>query len=739
MTGNNPIRPAEDLQWQEENRAYLEAQLKQLRLLLRRRVLWLRKQWSHNPMNNYQGLVISDTEADWLLVGEDHQAEAQFYQEDKEAAEISQSLVQAEKEIDVRKERLTRQDAPSALERLANLFNLTSFEQNTLLLCLAPELDPGVERIYAYLQDDATRKYVTPHLALTMFSDSLLPKGAEEKGGNGLASRDSFLPDAPLRRFGLLNLESGPLSAAIPSARPLRLDDRIADYLLGVNRPDERIAALLRPMAPALLAPPHKDLLDGLVRILVTGAGPRPWPILNLTGSPGIGKRSVSRALCDLLGLQLYSLDTGRLPPPGPERQAMVHLIEREAVLSRFALFIDSSEVDSIDRAALDSLDDLIERLGVFLIVGSLKNLQAKREILSVSVPKLDNRSQHIQWCNALGDRASALDGHIEAVVQQFDFGPESIAQTVAAAVGRARLRAGNSDIEVKPDDLWHACRNQAGMDLDKMAQRISPCFTWEDIVLSEDVLLQLQEIAAQITHRPQVYDTWGFGKKLNRGRGINALFSGPSGTGKTMAAEILANHLDLDLYRIDLAGVVSKYIGETEKNLKKVFDAAEQSGAILFFDEADALFGKRTEVKDSHDRYANIEVNYLLQRMEDYRGLAVLATNMKSLLDQAFLRRLRFLVDFPFPDATLRMRIWKKVFPEQAEVDGLDSSCLAQLEIPGGNIKNIAINSAFLAAAEGRFIGMSHVMHAARREYSKIDKLMSAGEFGSYFRRVRS
>jgi SpoVK/Ycf46/Vps4 family AAA+-type ATPase len=230
------------------------------------------------------------------------------------------------------------------------------------------------------------------------------------------------------------------------------------------------------------------------------------------------------------------------------------------------------------------------------------------------------------------------------------------------------------------------------------------------------------------------VYEEWGFGARLNRGRGLSALFSGSSGTGKTMAAEILANHLGLDLYRIDLAGVVSKYIGETEKNLRKVFDSAEQSGAILFFEEADALFGKRTEVKDSHDRYANIEVNYLLQRMEEYGGLAILATNRKSALDGAFLRRLRFLVDFPFPDTNSRLRIWQKVFPPEAEIGELDYGLLGRMEISGGNIKNIALNAAFLAADQGTAIGMAHVMHAAQREYAKMDKLISEVEFGSFY-----
>ena len=284
-------------------------------------------------------------------------------------------------------------------------------------------------------------------------------------------------------------------------------------------------------------------------------------------------------------------------------------------------------------------------------------------------------------------------------------------------------------------EDLWQACRERSCPRLDQLGRRIQSGYTWDDIVLSNDLFGQLRELAAQVSQRHRVYEQWGFGARLSRGRGISALFAGPSGTGKTMAAEVLANALKLDLYRIDLSGVVSKYIGETEKNLKQVFDTAEQSGVILFFDEADALFGKRTEVKDSHDRYANIEVNYLLQRMEDYQGLAILATNRKSALDRAFLRRLRFLMDFPFPDVDSRRRIWQKVFPADTPLDAPDYAALARLEIPGGNIRNVALNAAFLAAAENRPVSMPHLAKAARREYIKIEKMITAAEFGAYYR----
>ena len=282
---------------------------------------------------------------------------------------------------------------------------------------------------------------------------------------------------------------------------------------------------------------------------------------------------------------------------------------------------------------------------------------------------------------------------------------------------------------QLQPDDLWNACRSLARPKLEDLAQRIVPCATWDDLVLPDLQKQTLHQLAAQVRHRMQVYETWGFAAKGRRGLGVSALFTGASGTGKTMAAEVLARELRLDLYRIDLSAVVSKYIGETEKNLKQVFDAAEEGGVLLLFDEADALFGKRSEVRDSHDRYANIEVGYLLQRMEAYQGLAILTTNLKSSLDTAFQRRLRFTVNFPFPDAVQREAIWCKVFPEATPTNGLDHKKLSQLNVAGGNIRNIALNAAFLAAQSGTPVEMANLVEAAKLEAQKIERPLSDAE----------
>jgi SpoVK/Ycf46/Vps4 family AAA+-type ATPase len=345
--------------------------------------------------------------------------------------------------------------------------------------------------------------------------------------------------------------------------------------------------------------------------------------------------------------------------------------------------------------------------------------------MLTLDVSKPTTNEQHALWRSALGAHSISLDGKLDALVSQFDLSASTI---LAAAMN-------DQSDERSPEwtTLWDACRMQTRPRLDDLAHRIKPLATWEELVLPDAQRTILREIATHVRQRYQVYATWGFAQKCARGLGISALFAGASGTGKTMAAEVLANELRLDLYRIDLSQVVSKYIGETEKNLRRVFDAAEEGGAILLFDEADALFGKRSEVKDSHDRYANIEISYLLQRMEQYRGLAILTTNMKEALDSAFLRRIRFIVHFPFPDLAGREEIWRGIFPEQTPTEELAIGKLARLNIAGGNIRNIALNAAFLAADVNEPVRMNHLLRAARTEYAKIEKPLTDAEIGGW------
>jgi SpoVK/Ycf46/Vps4 family AAA+-type ATPase len=334
-------------------------------------------------------------------------------------------------------------------------------------------------------------------------------------------------------------------------------------------------------------------------------------------------------------------------------------------------------------------------------------------------------------WFNeALGPIAAELDGNVDRVASQFRLGARVVQAVGAEVAARAATVPHDGDrAATLARALWDSCRGHARRSMDDLAERIRPVAEWDDLVVTEAQRRTLHSVSVHVRHQARVYEEWGFARKSSRGLGISALFSGPSGTGKTMAAEVLANDLRLDLYRIDLSQVVSKYIGETEKNLSRVFDAAEGGGAILLFDEADALFGKRSEIKDSHDRYANIEVSYLLQRMEAYRGLAILTTNMKSALDHAFLRRIRFVVQFTFPDTEQRREIWRRVFPRTTPLHDIDWNVLARLTVAGGNIRNIALNAAFLAAAEDAEVGMGHVLAATRGEYAKLERALTDAE----------
>jgi len=409
------------------------------------------------------------------------------------------------------------------------------------------------------------------------------------------------------------------------------------------------------------------------------------------------------------------------VPVAPAEREAVARLLTREALLRRSAVVIDAATGAAAD---LDGFVDGVEC--PLVVVGDVAFGTARpRAVLEVFRPEPEE--QRAIWRAELGDGAGLADAELERVTGHFHLTAGEIAD--AAGEAREAVRTGSTPATA----VWRACRLRARGGLDQLAQRIWSEARWEDLVLPPAQTQLLREIAEQVRHRSTVHERWGFTSGGVRGLGVSALFAGESGTGKTLAAEVLANDLDLDLYRIDLSAVVSKYIGETEKNLRAVFDAAQSSGAILLFDEADALFGKRSEVKDSHDRYANIEVGYLLQRIESYRGLAILTTNMKALLDNAFLRRIRFVVQFPFPDVESRSAIWRRVFPSAMPIDGVRFEQLARLNVAGGNIKNIALNAAFLAAADGKPLAMSHLLHATQVECAKLEKPLTEAEIGGW------
>jgi hypothetical protein len=710
LTRQNPANQ----EWLAANDRYLQLSLQHLRLLLSGRALWLRSQWRHDPRQEAASQVISDAHLEWLRRGEDAAAAHAFATTNAEARVVADEVAGVEAELNTLLAQMGRR-AP-ALEVLAHFFHLSPLARDVLLLCLAPELDPTFGPLMAYVQDDMARTYPTIHLAFALTGGDAARRVelAEALSEAGALRRDRliYMNDAT---------QSGPASL-----RPLTVDERIVAYVRGVNQPDQRLAPALAEVCGGNLTAGQQEIVDRLVaRLSEKRSGGGRAPLINLVGPPDSGQEEMACALAGPLGLSLLRLDLTRLTGETKPLH-FLPLLEREGILLQMGFFVQLPPY-SQEGDLSPLLIGLAQRRRLFLIVASADPLP-ERNAIAVRIAPPAPVARLELWRRGLDADVERMNGALPALVEQFAFG----SQTIQRVIGQARAASQLNGEALTAAALWAASREAAGGALGELAQRITPFFTWRDLVVTPDVLAQLREIADQVMRRYQVYEEWGYGPNLTRGRGVTALFSGPSGVGKTMAAEVLAHHLDLALYRIDLASVVNKYIGETEKNIRRVFDAAERSGAILFFDEADALFGKRTEVRDSHDRFANIEIDYLLQRMESYHGLAILATNRRSSLDRAFLRRLRFVVEFPFPDADARRRIWQKVFPPAAPLDGIDYERLARLEIPGGNIRNIAINAAFLAAADGGQIAMQHILAAAQREYAKMEKLVSETEFGA-------
>jgi hypothetical protein len=674
--------------WQEANELYLSASLNWLRLLLTRAA---------------ESVEAAET------VGED-------------ATEKTVSTVEIDKAAAAVRE-AEAAEPPPALVILTRRFGLSRFEQEVLLLCAAMELDTRTPALCARAQDEPNRCYPTFALAMAIFDQP---------------AWDVLSPERPLRFWRLLEINHSAVQSLITSS--LRADERIVNYIKGLNYLDDRLTPLLVPFdehtgdADAWgggtdLPPSQQQAVTSVVRHVQRSANGGPPSVTQLVGLDSISKQLVAQHAAQALGVHLNRLPAELLPTQAADLEALARLWQRESFLLPVAVYLDAHEPEAVVKPGEGAQPSVLPLHRFLSRTGGIFFLST-REIRSdlgpvttaVEVKKPTPAEQQAVWVRSLKD--AAVDSP-PLLAGQFNLN----VSTIRRIVDRVSGEPGNNG-RIPHEQLWDACLVNTGPKLDLLAQKIEPKAVWDDIVLPQEATALLHRIAEQVRQRSKVYDAWGFRKKMNRGLGINALFTGDSGTGKTMAAEVLANELRLNLYRIDLSGVVSKYIGETEKNLRRLFDAAENGGAILFFDEADALFGKRSEVKDSHDRYANIEINYLLQRMESYNGLAILATNMRSALDDAFVRRLRFIVNFPFPGLNERKMILKKAFPPEVPKANLDYHRLARLNLAGGSIHNIAVNAAFMAAQEGVPVSMPLLLSAAKAEFRKMERPIKEKDF---------
>ena len=685
--------------------------------------------------SDYKGLFISDEEIQTLLkrpIG---------FPSWKPTEHLHQSDSTSKTILDFADYSYRRPKSPDTnkLDQLASIFDLTGFDIDAILLCLAPELDLKYEKIYAYLQDDIARKHPSVDLILNLLCHTF-----EQKIGG----RSRFALESPLLKHQLISFVDDPHAAHPPLLRKsLRIEPQIAKYVLGHNGIDKRLQPFTTLGAPRfhlqdLIFPEDVKarLMDLVSRPEIKNSG----ITFHLVGAYGVGKWSTASAMTLGSGKNLLRVDTQSLIKlEGVPIDALLKLVNREALLNDAVIYWENfdSLLDEGVQAILKSFSSFRNEQKTIAFISGTKSWepragQHKNPFISFKIPLPDYSARIDLWETAInGNLSCKTDIDVAALSNKFILSGGQIKDVVASANNRT-IRDRNDNASINMKMLYSACRDHSNQNLAELAQKIYPRFTWNDIVLPRDKLEQLDEIVNHVKYKQKVYVDWGFENKMSLGKGLPVLFSGPSGTGKTMAAEIMAGELGLDIYKIDLSLIVSKYIGETEKNLSKIFTEAETSNAILFFDEADALFGKRSEVKDSHDRYANIEIAYLLQKMEEYEGITILASNLRKNLDDAFVRRIKFIIEFPIPGEPHRYQIWNVHLPDQAPLgDDLDFEFLArQFELAGGNIKNAVLHAAFLSASDETAIGMKHLIQGIQREYQKSGKVCVKGDFGRYF-----
>jgi len=710
-------------------REYLHAVLSWLDVRLERIV----RRWQlagQDPSDRFRGLYISDDEALALTQrGVATHWDTGIHLPDEESRELDEAQATAHQAIQVIQETASKSATPLRLKALEDTFGLSPFEWWAFVVCLAPALDLRYERIYSYLQDDVTR--VSPSIDLIL--QILLPEGLTR-----LDHMKYFDPGVPLRKFRLL-VPAGEQDPTIHGLRrSFQAAPSVVDWLVG----SYSSAAALGKWAE-YFPPPIEDAAvreaagifghDGIPEALIFN---EVCPILSLFGEDLLQQELTVRQIATGLNKPLLKV---KLEAEGEAESSLekLFLSVRDARMLNALLYIQGCDVFiNRDGCLRPSSFGALRLIEDSVILSSDRSFRFCAEMLGNDYPLMriafekPSVAERVDlWTMLLDDVVEDLpEKELEILAGQFSLTSGQIVAAASSALSLA-VQAGR---KLKLVDLFEAARLHSGHHIAELAQKIEPRYSWEDLVLPQTPLNMLCELVSMVQSRPLVLETWGLGRKLTASTGVSALFSGPPGTGKTLAAQIIANQLGIELYRIDLSTVVSKYVGETEKNLERIFTEASQSNAILFFDEADAIFGKRSEVKDAHDRYANIEVGYLLQRMESYNGVAILATNLRANLDEAFTRRLQFIINFPFPDEEYRLRIWQVLMPpDLPRSNDLDLEIMAKrFKLAGGNIRNIIVSAAFMAASNGGSVTMHHLMHGARREIQKIGRLVQEADY---------
>ena len=701
------------------NLQHVYAELRRIDALIQREV----RRWQlagQNPADDFRGLYLSDAQATALVErpfglswGQSVKLppeEARVYAEAAQAAAVQARTIAREAQ---------QRGATLRLHRLAEVLALDRFALDALLVCLAPHLDLRYEAIYGYLQDDVTRTHPTINLILNLLCRPGTPR---------LQQLPHFFDEAPLFHYRVL--QHGPASDQHPSSllsQRLDIDPALVAWLLESYRPPQALQGHITLNGEGRAEDPL--LVPALPEIKPQQAG---FPLVIFYGPDDLVQDAAARLTAGRLDCPLLTVDFGGALGESVPPVTVLRLALRDARLNGALPYVKGWDACLTDNhPPTELLAEIYAHPGPLIVSGAARwqarGVNRNRPLLWMAFPLPDYSRRCTLWEHFAGAGATESRAALEALAGQFTLTTGQIRDAAATARDQAVQR----DDRVRPADLFAAARAHSNPRLADLAHKITPRYTWDEIILPEDRLEMLHEIVIAVRERPKVLDGWGVGEKLAASRGVTMLFAGPSGTGKTMAAEVIAAELGLDLYRIDLSTIISKFIGETEKNLERIFSEAQHSNAILFFDEADAIFGKRSEVKDAHDRYANIETSYLLQRMENYDGVTILATNLRANLDEAFTRRLQFAIDFPAPEVDYRRRIWETLFPPDVpRSPDLDFALLARrFKLTGGSIRNIIVAAAYLAAAQDGPVTMRHLLHATRRELQKMGRLVNEAD----------
>lgn len=705
------------------DQAYLQAALSWLDTRLEQLV----RRWQlagHDPADRFRGLHISDEKALQLA-----QSQTGNTLPEKELNSLKEQEEEALQRMVTLEQKAQDGGFTPRLKALETIFEISSFEWWAFIICLAPALDLRYERIYGYLQDDITQTAAGTDLILNL----LLP----EEHLSRLEYLPAFAPQSSLRASRLLIPIDNSAKPANPLRQSFRVSTSLVNWLFGEYIPSARLGSDVE------FYPSSAELPDAeLVRVF---APPQ---------MPAIETIESLRPLISLHGTDHFRQDiaVGKLATELERPLLKIHILEdderptaldkialavRDAKLLQAMLYVQGADIFiSRERTLLPAAFHILAQANETVLLGSKTSFRLSAEmqgndapLFTVPFPNLTAAERAALWKELL-DGAGEEIPEQEIAILSGQFNLHSGQIIAAASSGMSEALQTKRGLEI--DDLFKAARLHSGHHLEELARKMEPRYVWDDLVLPETPITMLKEMVSMVQSRPMVLETWGLGRKLTAGAGISALFAGPPGTGKTLAAQIMANRLGIDLYRIDLSTVVSKYVGETEKQLEQIFTEASESNAILFFDEADSIFGKRSEVKGAHDRYANIEVSYLLQRMEDYDGVAILATNLRANLDEAFTRRLQFIVNFPFPDQEYRRKIWQVLMPpDLPHAKNLDFNLMAdRFKLSGGSIRNIIVSAAYFAAENGGEVTMDHLMHGARREFQKMGRLVNETDF---------